>query len=106
MGDSVELLCQVSKGDKPIQISWNFHGQSDITGLKIKTKRLSDKSSLLSIPSAKGHHTGRYTCTATNLVGSNSYSINLLINGIFHFIIKYMLMFFLYHIISYAYLAK
>lgn len=83
VGDSVELVCQISKGDKPLQISWSFHGTQDSNDTKIRTKRISEKSSLLTIPSAEAYHNGKYTCTASNIAGIVSASTNLTINGIF-----------------------
>lgn len=79
----MDLLCQISKGDKPIQIKWNFEGFTDNNlGLHTKTNRISSKSSMLMISSAKSYHTGKYTCTAKNAAGSVSYAINITVNGI------------------------
>lgn len=81
VGDSLDLFCQISKGDKPILIKWSFEGYNDNHGVQIKTNRISDKSSLLTIPVASAYHSGTYTCTATNQAASVSYSTNITVNG-------------------------
>lgn len=78
----MDLICQISKGDKPTQIKWNFVGLFENQGLRIRTNRISEKSSMLSVPSASAFHTGQYTCTATNAAGSVSHSIDIVVNGI------------------------
>ncbi|XP_055318403.1 cell adhesion molecule Dscam2 isoform X27 [Sitodiplosis mosellana] len=80
VGDAFNLFCQISKGDKPIVIKWNFRGFDDSRDIQINTKRISDKSSLLSISNATASHSGTYTCMATNNVGSSSYSTNITVN--------------------------
>uniref|UniRef100_A0A336L245 CSON014681 protein n=1 Tax=Culicoides sonorensis TaxID=179676 RepID=A0A336L245_CULSO len=82
LGDSIELVCQV-KGDlQGLQISWSFHGINDNNNIigKIKTSRISSKSSLLVIPQATMHHSGIYTCNAKNWAGKTHYSTNITIN--------------------------
>jgi hypothetical protein len=83
IGDSIDLVCQVSKGDRPLQITWIFQGINDgDTYSHIKTKRITEKSSLLTIPNANSHHSGRYTCTAKNRGGSVSFTTRIIVNGI------------------------
>lgn len=81
VGDSLDLLCQISKGDRPLIIKWRFEGFNDNHGVKIKTNRISEKSSLLTIPNASSYHSGKYTCSASNEAASTSYSINITVNG-------------------------
>lgn len=86
-GDSVDLFCQIQKGDRPIKIHWSFERNTDDLrfGLQqpiMRTNRISSKSSILSIPNATPAHTGTYTCTASNEAGYTSYSTNLTVNGI------------------------
>nr|CAD7199658.1 unnamed protein product [Timema douglasi] len=76
-GDSVQLNCHVSKGDKPLTISWNLHGRELGSHLGITTTKLGDRTSLLSISSAVAAHTGDYTCTAQNSAGSGPYKAML-----------------------------
>lgn len=81
VGDSLDLLCQISKGDRPLNIRWGFESFNDNRGVQIKTNRISGKSSLLTIPNAGSYHSGKYTCTASNDAASISYSINITVNG-------------------------
>lgn len=82
-GDSLEMMCQVAKGDKPMTISWSFHGfNGEAKHSRIRTKRISDKSSLLSIGTVTSFHSGNYTCIATNAAGVASYTTTLIVNGI------------------------
>lgn len=77
----MDLFCQVSKGDRPIVIKWSFEGFRATRGVEIKTKRISDKASILTIPEASADHSGTYTCTATNQAGSISFATNITVNG-------------------------
>ncbi|XP_054740542.1 cell adhesion molecule Dscam2 isoform X9 [Anastrepha obliqua] len=84
-GDSIDLLCQIQKGDRPIKINWSFEraaGDARYDSLQpiMRTNRFSIKSSVLSIPRATPAHTGTYTCTASNAAGSTTYSTNLTVN--------------------------
>lgn len=83
IGDSVELVCQVTKGDMPVQITWSFHGsttnQSELG--KMKTQKISGKSSLFTISQASPQNSGTYTCKAKNRAGVVNYSTNITING-------------------------
>uniref|UniRef100_A0A1A9WR27 Ig-like domain-containing protein n=1 Tax=Glossina brevipalpis TaxID=37001 RepID=A0A1A9WR27_9MUSC len=84
-GDSVDLLCQILKGDRPIKLHWSFERSPDDTPSNSKqpvmrTNRISSKSSILSISNARPEHTGIYTCTASNAAGLTTYSTNLTVN--------------------------
>lgn len=81
-GDSVQLNCHVSKGDKPLKITWSFHGKELSSHMGITTTKISDRSSLLTISSVMAAHNGNYTCTATNAAGSASHTTPLHVNGI------------------------
>lgn len=81
-GESVQLTCHVSKGDTPIDISWNFHGREMSSHLGIATTKMGDRSSYLSISSATAGHSGNYTCKAKNKAGFVSYTTSLHVNGI------------------------
>lgn len=81
VGDSLDLFCSIAKGDKPINIKWSFRGFDDTRGIQTNTKRISEKTSMLSISSASASHSGTFTCTATNIAGSVSYATNITVNG-------------------------
>lgn len=49
----------------------------------IKIVQISDGSTLLSINSVEARHAGTYTCVAKNEAGKETYTSNLVVNGIF-----------------------
>lgn len=81
-GESVQMTCHVSKGDRPIFISWTFEGQDLSTVTGIKTLKIADQTSFLTIASITGAHSGNYTCIAKNKAGEHRYSTPLHVNGI------------------------
>lgn len=81
VGNAFDLFCQIAKGDRPITIKWSFRGFDDSHGIQIKTKQISEQTSILSISNASASHSGTYTCTATNNANSTSYSTNITVNG-------------------------
>ena len=80
-GDFAHVSCIVTKGDMPLTIRWNLHG--DMVGAEagITTSQAGPRASFLSIPAVGHRHTGVYTCTATNSAGSTSVSTKLQVNG-------------------------
>jgi hypothetical protein len=80
-GESVQLNCHVSKGDKPLKITWNFHGEELSSHMGITTTKIGDRTSLLTISSVMAGHSGNYTCTAQNAAGSISYTTTVHVNG-------------------------
>lgn len=80
-GDSVQLSCHVSKGDKPLDIVWDFHGKEALAELNIVTTRMGDRTSFLTISSITGDHNGNYTCRASNAAGTTSYTTLVHVNG-------------------------
>ncbi|XP_030242105.1 Down syndrome cell adhesion molecule-like protein Dscam2 isoform X1 [Drosophila navojoa] len=82
-GDSIDLFCQIQKGDRPIRVHWSFERSGSDSGTsepQMRTNRISSKTSMLSIPSASPAHTGTYTCIASNAAGTTSYGVNLTVN--------------------------
>jgi len=80
-GDSVQLNCHVSKGDKPLKITWNFHGEELSSHMGITTTKIGDRSSILTITSVMAAHSGNYTCMAQNAAGAASYTAMVHVNG-------------------------
>ncbi|KAJ8667921.1 hypothetical protein QAD02_009584 [Eretmocerus hayati] len=80
-GDQVSAVCNVMKGDLPIDISWTFNGEpiNLDTHPSISVSK-TKKNSLLNIDSVSGYHAGEYTCVASNLVGSSTRSAILAVN--------------------------
>lgn len=81
-GDSIQLSCHVSKGDRPLHLSWTFHGKEPLSDLGIVTTRVGEDTSLLTVPLANTLHTGNYTCIASNRIGKTSSTAEILVNGI------------------------
>lgn len=80
-GESVHLDCHVSKGDTPLNISWSFQGHPVTRRMGVKTTTLSERVSVLDIPTALGPNSGNYTCTATNRAGATSHTALLNVIG-------------------------
>lgn len=81
-GDSIQLNCHVSKGDKPLRLSWTFHGEELSSDLGIVTTKVGEDTSLLTVSSANIMHSGNYTCIARNRAGKSTYTAEILVNGI------------------------
>lgn len=47
----------------------------------IMTNKIGDRTSLLTISSAMAAHSGNYTCTASNVAGTTSYTATINVNG-------------------------
>lgn len=82
-GDNIQLNCHVSKGDKPIQLSWTFHGKELSTDMGMVTVKVGEDTSLLMVSSADLIHSGNYTCIALNRAGKTTYTTEILVNGTF-----------------------
>lgn len=82
-GDSAQITCYVGKGDTPLSISWNFHGRELSSHLGIRTQKIGDRTSLLTLSSVMAGHAGNYTCTAINMAGVANHTTTLFVNGIF-----------------------
>ncbi|XP_021929576.1 Down syndrome cell adhesion molecule-like protein Dscam2 isoform X2 [Zootermopsis nevadensis] len=79
-GDNAQLTCHVSKGDRPLQQSWSFHGRELSSHMGITTTKIGDSISVLVIASVGAGHSGNYTCTARNPAGMANYTATLQVN--------------------------
>ncbi|CAH0714436.1 unnamed protein product, partial [Brenthis ino] len=79
-GESVQMTCHASKGDRPMSIFWTFGGQDLSTVSGIKTLKIAEQTSILTIASVTGAHSGNYTCIAKNKAGEHRYSTPLHVN--------------------------
>lgn len=81
-GESVQLNCYVTKGDRPMRIEWHFHSDEvSPHAVGIRTSMFGDRSNILVIESVGPGHRGVYTCTATNSAGVANQSAVLFVNG-------------------------
>lgn len=81
-GESVQLSCYVSKGDKPLKIGWHFHGEEKtLSPVELRTSMFSDNANILTISAVAPEHRGLYVCTATNMAGKANYTARLDVYG-------------------------
>ena len=80
-GQFAQVVCIVTKGDEPLTITWALHGQKVSSEAGLTTSKLGTRTSMLTIQSVGYRHSGKYTCTASNLAGSRSQSVVLKVNG-------------------------
>ena len=76
-----QLTCFVRRGDEPLRISWSLKGDIISSEPSITTTMIGTRTSMLMISNVGYRHSGTYTCTASNRAGSQSYSTELLVNG-------------------------
>lgn len=81
-GEMVSILCTVSKGDLPINISWLLNNRNVNQHSGISIIRTNNRISQLSIDSVQEEHSGLYECAASNLAGIARHSARLSVNGI------------------------
>lgn len=79
-GESVQMMCHISKGDTPLEVYWEFNGKKISRELGTFSK-VGDRSSVLMMPLVTGAHSGNYTCIAKNNAGTTSYTTILKIIG-------------------------
>lgn len=80
-GETVQINCFVAKGDLPLKINWNFHGEDLSSRKGMSTSRMGKRTKFLTIESLTAAHSGNYTCTAENDAGMVSYTAKLLVSG-------------------------
>lgn len=81
-GDKIQVGCTVAKGDQPLRISWNFYGEELSSNMGISTMAVGDSMNVLFIPFVAPSNRGNYTCVANNPAGHDSFTAQLLVNGI------------------------
>ncbi len=80
-GHFAQLVCVVSTGDEPIQITWSLKGDVVSSDPDLSTTMLGRRTSMLTISSVSYRHIGDYTCRAENPAGITMYSTSLKVNG-------------------------
>ena len=71
----------VSRGDKPLSITWSLKGDIISSDPTLSTTMLGTQASILVISSVDYQHVGLYTCRAENSAGVSSYAAELRVNG-------------------------
>lgn len=80
-GEPAQLTCFVTKGDRPLRISWYLHSKELTSQTGITTSTMGDRASSLSIASTSLSNAGNYTCVAQNAAGMDYHSAYLEVNG-------------------------
>ena len=80
-GDSAQLMCAVTRGDRPLSITWSLKGDIINSDPVLTTTMLGTQTSILMISAVDYQHSGIYTCRAENPAGIVSHSAELLVNG-------------------------
>ena len=90
-GEFVQLTCVVTKGDRPLTITWSLKGDIVSSDPTLTTTMLGTQASMLVISSVDYHHSGVYTCRAENPAGVSTYSTEIKVNGNFWIVTGYIL---------------
>ncbi|XP_028161362.1 Down syndrome cell adhesion molecule-like protein Dscam2 [Ostrinia furnacalis] len=75
-GSSVQVLCGITSGDKPVYFSWLKDGQHIPSSLQVQEKSL-DEFSFLIFSHVTSKHSGEYTCVATNSAAEVNHTARL-----------------------------
>ncbi|XP_022257357.1 titin-like [Limulus polyphemus] len=77
LGGRVQMVCNLNKGSVPVSFSWTKDGQTIQDGERIEIGSWNDVSSYVMIHSVSPEDIGNYTCSATNRIGTDSFTANL-----------------------------
>ena len=80
-GDSAQLMCAVTRGDRPLSITWSLKGDIISSDPVLTTTMIGQQTSLLIISAVDYQHSGTYTCRAENPAGIRTHSAELRVNG-------------------------
>lgn len=82
-GEVAQVQCFVSVGEVPLQITWTFHSMNlaDKPQEGVSVMKLGPRSSVLMIDYVKSSHSGSYSCSSSNLAGTDEYTTTLVVNG-------------------------
>ena len=79
--DFGQLVCTVIRGDSPFSFTWSLQGAIVNSEPGLSTSQFGGRSSMLMIDSIGHRHSGKYTCTVSNVAGQVSESTELKVNG-------------------------
>nr|XP_026487100.1 Down syndrome cell adhesion molecule-like protein Dscam2 [Vanessa tameamea] len=75
-GSSIQVLCGITSGDKPVYFSWLKDGLHIPTNLQVQEKSL-DEFSFLIFSHVTSKHSGEYTCVASNTAAEVNHTARL-----------------------------
>ncbi|CAF4862408.1 unnamed protein product [Pieris macdunnoughi] len=75
-GSSIQVLCGITSGDKPVYFSWLKDGQTLPSNLQVQEKSL-DEFSFLIFSHVTSQHSGEYTCVASNSASEVNHTARL-----------------------------
>nr|XP_027222741.1 Down syndrome cell adhesion molecule-like protein 1 homolog [Penaeus vannamei] len=78
------IMCVVERGDLPLSFSWTHDGRPLAPGPATSVRSLDEVTSVLLFTSLREEDGGKYTCTATNAVASDSRTVELVVKEIQH----------------------
>lgn len=81
-GNTVQVACTVTEGDKPLRITWSFYGEGLSSDMGVSTMPVGDSMNVLFVPFVAPSNRGNYTCVANNPAGHDSFTAQLLVNGV------------------------
>ncbi|XP_046662354.1 Down syndrome cell adhesion molecule-like protein Dscam2 isoform X5 [Homalodisca vitripennis] len=79
-GMRAAISCQILEGDLPINFRWERDGGMRELGLGASTRRVDEYSSSLVIERVTAAHTGNYTCIASNVAGTEKFTVPVTVN--------------------------
>ena len=80
-GMRAQTSCFVQEGDLPLSITWLKNGKEIPPDGDIKMTQYDSQTSMLVISKTAEHHTGNYTCVATNAAKTTSSTAPLFVSG-------------------------
>ncbi|KAK8759407.1 hypothetical protein V5799_002961 [Amblyomma americanum] len=83
-GEKVRVVCSAASGATPLSFQWLRDGLRLADGAHHVSIKTFEDFSVLEVSNIGVAHNGNYTCALKNLQGSDSYSSQLLVQGVVH----------------------